>query len=99
MAQAGANQARRVLESEIHLRTHPHHLLLILIPLLLTLLLIPVTPLTMKMTLKAVMMIESRIKASNVKRKEHFIVVTLRQGQARQTQCVQVGRLETKLAD
>ena len=91
MAQAGVNQVRRVLVSKIHLWARPHRLLLIP-PLLLTLLLIPVTPLTMKMTLKTVMMIESRIKASNVKRNVHFIAVTLHRGQAHQTQCAQVVR-------
>ena len=90
MAQAGVNQARMVLESKIHLLTHLHHLPLILIPLIL---------LTMMMTLKIVMMTEIRIKAINVQRKEHFTVVTLLVRQVHQTQHVQVGGLETRLAD
>ena len=100
MARAGVNQVRRVLVSKIHLRTRPHRLLLILIPLiLLTLLLIPVTPLTMMMTLKIVVMTENRIKANSVKRKEHFTAVTLLVHEVHQTQRVQVERLETSLID
>ena len=86
MARARVNQAVKVPEGKIHLRTRPR-----LIPLIL---LIPVTPLMM-----ILMMTESKIKTNSVKRKEHFTAVTLLVHQVHQTQRVQVERLETRLVD